>query len=267
MYKIRGEYWVIDGHVDFADGDVGDRNHEMIATEHIVNEHLSNIVSLAEELNVDTESINDNGEVDTYAVSNVLESIFEALIEQNKDEKSAVAYIVQYLNVDNEAYEVLVGRGDARYYVIKHYGWLAVRSNNVELYGYDASKQRVVANAIRDVMYEEGGVEDGEDDTEIAIYDFKTGKSWYTTLEELEQPNISIKTNQQANTTYNKSFFHGTNPRDEEENKYAQTTKTNLNKFNAQAQQQGIVGPGQQVWRGTSESLQFGKWFRDRKTA
>lgn len=269
MYNIRGEYWVIDGHVDFADGDVGDRNHVMIATEHIINDHLADITSLAEELNINTDEINDDhGEsIDPSKLAVVLDEIFETLIgERGMDSNAAHAYIMQTVRVDQDAYKVLRGLGDASFYVIKHLGWLAVRSNNVELYGYDASKQKVVYEAIRDVMYEEGGIEDGqEEDTEIAIYDFKTNKSWYSSLEELNQMHVSVKPNQQAATTYNKSFFHGTNPRDEEENKYSQATKSKLNTLNTAAQKVGIVGQGQQMWRGTSESLQFGKWFR--KTA
>lgn len=270
MYNIRGEYWVIDGHVDFADGDVGDRNHEMIAVSYIINDHLANIASLAEELNINADAISDDyGEdVDPEQVATVLGEIIEALSNQGKDHTSANAHIMQYLGANQEAYNILLGQGDARLYVMKYLGWLAIRSNNVELYGYDSSKQKIVAEAIKDVMYEEGGVEDGQDaDTEVAIYDFKTGKSWYASIEELDHPNVIAKPNQPTANTYNRSFFHGTNPRDEEENKYSQATKSNLNNLNTAAQNQGVIGAGQQLWRGTSESLQFGKWLRDRKTA
>ena len=32
--RIRGEYWIIDGSATFADGDVGDMNHEGYAIDH-----------------------------------------------------------------------------------------------------------------------------------------------------------------------------------------------------------------------------------------
>ena len=37
MTEIKGEYWIYDGNVDFADGDVGDYNHESIAMSHVFN--------------------------------------------------------------------------------------------------------------------------------------------------------------------------------------------------------------------------------------
>ena len=52
MSAIRGEYWIQDGRVDFADGDTGDKNHEMIAVNHVCSEHIEKIYDCAEELGV-----------------------------------------------------------------------------------------------------------------------------------------------------------------------------------------------------------------------
>ena len=55
--EIRGEYWIQDGYVDFADGDVGDRNHEGIAIDAVMGSYAEEVASLAEELEVEHEDI------------------------------------------------------------------------------------------------------------------------------------------------------------------------------------------------------------------
>lgn len=262
MHDIRGEYWIIDGHVDFADGDIGDKNHEAIANDYIFNHFSTNVSNLAEELGIedDTESY---GEVDPEKVTTILNNIIELLMtDKGMNEQGANAYVMKELQADQEAFVILMGGGDPRFYVIKHWGWIAVRSNNVEIFGYDTSRQKQIAEGIRDILYEEGGHEEPE--IEVAIYDFKTGKSWYASLAELEQPHVTPNVNQQVTTTYNKSFYHGTNPKDEEENKYATQAKSGVNQLNQAAQKQGMVGPGQQLWRGTSES--FRSWLESNES-
>ena len=34
LAKLRGEWWIIDGNASFADGDIGDYNHEAVAIEY-----------------------------------------------------------------------------------------------------------------------------------------------------------------------------------------------------------------------------------------
>ena len=80
MTEIKGEYWIYDGNVDFADGDVGDYNHESIAMSHVFNKFANNISSLAEELDIEHE-IEHYGELDTEAMSNLLQEIEDQLGE------------------------------------------------------------------------------------------------------------------------------------------------------------------------------------------
>jgi hypothetical protein len=47
--EINGEYWIQNGSVDYADGDIGDQNHESIAIQSVVHQYADEIADLAEE--------------------------------------------------------------------------------------------------------------------------------------------------------------------------------------------------------------------------
>lgn len=267
MADISGEYWVIDGQVDFADGDVGDRNHEMIAIDSIVSQYVDRVESLADELDIPTD-FHRYDEPDPEGIQQVLNQIHDALTTDSTppmNDQQANAYMMQHIGCDKEAYKVLWGGGDAREYVIEHMGWIAVRSNNVEVFGYDAQRQKEIADAIRNILYEEQGLEDDSyqaEEVELSIYDYHSNKSWYVTLADLESPEVQVRPQQLPSTTYNKSLYNFSNPRDEEENKYSRPTKSRQNPWTTAAQKAKMVGPGQQLWRGTSESMNFADWFR-----
>ena len=193
--KISGEYWIIEGSVDFADGDVGDTNHAMIANNHVVHQFVSEIESLADEYGLETE-LERYGEVDSEQIATVIDEVYERLLEQGISSKEIYQIIQDKIGADAEALQILRGGGDSRLYVMKHNGWIAVRSNNAELFGYDSSKQRYLARGIGDILFDEGNEHFNPSEVEIAIYDHKNRRSWYVTLEELENPNVAVKSQQ-----------------------------------------------------------------------
>lgn len=247
--EIRGEYWVEDGFVNFADGDVGDQNHERIAIDRVIGQFADEVNDLAEELEVEHEEVSPYGEVDQEAFQSTLQAIREKL-EETMQEHQADAYIMQQLGCDEPAYAILMGYGEARVYVMEHLGWIAVRSNNIELFGYDGKRQKEIADSIQQILYEEYGEDETDpSQVELSVYDHKTGKSWYATLQDLEQPEVQSRPTQQLTTTYNKPF---TNPKDTEENKYSNPQPGKINPWNTAARKAGL---GSELWRGTSESV------------
>lgn len=243
-YNIRGEYWIQDGFVDFADGDVGDRNHEIIARDAVISTYAEEVSNLAEELGLDVGHLSRYGEWDYEALGEILRQIYEVLEEQGQT--SIDAYIMQALGCNADALAILSGGGDGRQYAIDHLRWIAIRSNNVELYGYDANRQREIAIAIRDIFEQEQGLEDVDPtQVELTIYDHQSGKSWYVTLEDLEQPQVTARP-QQAPMTVNRGYH-----RDPEENKYSTASGGIQKPWNIAAQKAGI---GMELWRGTSEN-------------
>lgn len=234
--EIRGEYWVIDGFVDFADGDVVDKNHEGIAIEHVVSYYSENIVDLAEEMDIECK-IDTYGEIDTEKIIKVLDEIRDKLVETipNPD-----AYIMNKIGCDEYAYNILWGSGDASSYVMKKWGWIAIRSNNVEFYGYNQKRQKEIADAIEEILSQER--EEADDSVvSLSMEDLKTNRYWTATLEELKSPVVGYRPSEiPQKPIYNRPAYYITPKKD----------TTVPSKTNAWKQQLGS-----EPWRLSSESI------------
>lgn len=244
---IAGEYWIIDGSVDFADGGISDKNHEYIAREYLVLQYQDLIEQLAEKYGVPYEDAFSYGEVDLIQVEDVILGIEEAL--KDRGVRNATEVLERKFG-DSEVVSILKGGGDARQYAMDHYGWIAVRGNNVELSGYDYDRQQEIAGGIWDILEGEGFDTDNIDpsNVELSVYDHATGRSWYVTLQDLEQPQVSVRPSQ-ALTTRTKGLS-----RDSEENKYHFPAKSKDRPWNVAARQYGL---GSELWRGTSEGFEW----------
>lgn len=205
MAKIRGEYWIRDGQVDFADGDVGDQNHEMVALNSIASDHVDALMDYAEELGVNAHDLGIHDEPFTTA-SELLEAIHYALLERGVASVKVAEWIIRKLGINMEVYKLLGGGGDARLYVMKHDGWIAVRSNNIDLFGYDARKKAQMTNGIEEILDQEG-IEEPDDQIEFSVYDHKTKRSFDATLADIKNTNSFARPQQLPNTTYNKPLF------------------------------------------------------------
>ena len=218
MSKIRGEYCIQDGQVDFADGDVGDMGHEAIATNHFANKHIDEIINLAESLGVDLSNRygrfvrNEEYPVsDTIDIRNkIIEAVENQQIEWELPEgvdatDSVNEYLQNSLNVDDDEYACIFGDGDARTLVMEKKGWIAVRSNNVEVYGFDNQKRGYLLKGIDDI-FEQEGIDDPDENIELFLYDHKTKRSWDATLAELKNT-TGFRPITLPQTTYNKPLF------------------------------------------------------------
>ena len=245
--KINGEYWIQAGYVNFADGDVGDANHENIAIQHVFYQYAQEIESLAQEYNIEVE--NSYGDSDPEHLMQALNNIHEFLTGQkNINDKQAWLMIMKELGCNKEAFDVLLGNGDARLYAMKYENWIAVRSNNVELYGYNAQKQKEIVHGIGEILDQEGHEENDDEEVDLSIYDHKSNKSWNTTLKDLE--NFSLRPQQMPQTIYNKPLAIAN--KDQGEN-IEQKNKSQVNPW----KEKGFD------WRGTSENqLSFFKMWQ-----
>jgi len=202
--KIRGEYWIVDGRSDFADGDTGDQNHEMIALNSIASDHTDALYYYATEMGLETEGLLFDDEPFATA-SDLLIAIRSELIERGIDPDQADDTITKRLEVAPDVYKMLGGGGDARLHVMKDKGWVAVRSNNVELFGYDQNKRRELASGLEDILDQEG-IEEPDETLEFNLYDHKTGRSSYVTLADIKGAS-QMRPQSMPNTTYNKPLF------------------------------------------------------------
>jgi len=204
--KIRGEYWIQNGQVDFADGDVGDQNHEMVALNHVASEHLDSLFDYAEELGMETEEFDRYSENPSSTASELLSSIHHELVEKGVSSVQVAPEVIGKLGINAETYKMLGGGGDARLYVMKNEGWIAIRSNNIELFGYDANKKKQLASGLEDILDQEG-IEEPYEQIEFGLYDHKTNRSSEVTLADIKNTNAFARPQQLPNTTYNKPMI------------------------------------------------------------
>ncbi len=240
---IRGEYWIIDGYVDFADGDIGDRNHEMIAIEHLLHRYVDNITSLAEEMGIEFDDPQGFAGVDGELIANVTNEILAQI---------PVAEFLQRTEMPQDVYVVLFGNGDARNYVIVHDGWIAIRNMNIELYGYDARKQKGLADGLWEIMESEGV--ELHDELEFALHDFKTNQQTYLTWKDISNPAPVVRPTI-PNMNQGHSKFVVTNPDTAENQPPNAREKSRPEPWTVAAQKIKLTPPGSQLWRGTSESV------------
>ena len=196
MNYFRGEYWIEDGNVDFADGNVGDKGHELIAMEAAAYE-------LASLCGVDWDSESGKSLEDILmaaAKEEVLDKEFWP-----EDVYEAVRILLEANGESDDSQElvsVAFGRVgyDPREWVISHLGWIWCRGDWFSVNVWNAETRVKLRRGIHSILDEEGFYndsqkynsdgkdEDGDDnplDHPLTIQ-AQTGAEYYVTLRELE---------------------------------------------------------------------------------
>ena len=168
---IRGEYWLNENGPEYADGDVADVNHEMIAESHLLNE-IGNDIS------------DENWGVQTYsnARNMFLEALespqhylgemgdyIEELQAEHGDEWWDYAdfdnYLV-WLNTRNQEEHMrkiqedfvrreIGGMKDPRKHVAQHYDWVRVQGPNIEVWEMNDLAVARIKRQISQIYYDE----------------------------------------------------------------------------------------------------------------
>ena len=213
--EIRGEYWIIQGSAEYADGDNGDKNHEMIAIEHICSENLDKLYHYTKSLGLQSlgpsaAKVHYNSLVDdpVEGVAKLLAAIRSNI--QNSSQPNPIQRwedVIKQSGIDREAFLVMTDGGDARLYMMKRDGWIAVRNNNIELYGLDQNKLKSLSSGLDEVIDQEIGEEDvSDEDIEFNLYDVKNNKSIDVTLKDIKDNNV-FRPQRLPQTKYNTILF------------------------------------------------------------
>lgn len=164
--QLTGEYWLHDGQSEYADGDIGDYNHEMIAFDYFSN--IDREDSAFSGIEINAGYIDWNGLAQRYASENGKE-------EPNNSAETkqyALAYLADNgANIDFFKWE-LAGK-DLREYAVNQ-GWIRVKGNQFQLTELTDQNLRYIQNHIADILSE-----DEYESTEIYIEEWKTKNYFY----------------------------------------------------------------------------------------
>lgn len=198
---LQGEYWFDeDGSTMYADGDIGDMDHEDYVKS-IVTSTILNYFGL--ELK----------EFDSFDLADHFEQIKEVLAEDiDKDDDEAWEkfendfwndpkqmiedYIVENFNEPREKITKMLWMRDAREYAIEEWSWSRVHGKSIEVKRLDTDQINRVSRGIWNALDEEGLIDSDEErmiagQSEYFISTY-TGKSYTTKLDDMDSPeNIS----------------------------------------------------------------------------
>jgi hypothetical protein len=159
---MDGEWWIdTEGTAHYADGDIGDINHENFVVVHCMHEVLDLFENSDNELlgvlaRYLKRFIEDDG-VDIIAVNEFIINWSDMLHREGKITDDQVNDIYSYLRelsgLDEELFDVCFDRDkDCRAYGIKRLGWVRVARNNVECYEANPGMLRTIAKGLWDAM-------------------------------------------------------------------------------------------------------------------
>lgn len=195
--NIQGEYWITDyGEVYYADGDIGDQNHESIALDSIYNE-------LADDFGIDY----DNSDPDQL-IAEILQKImddaespqerqqFQAMADNNPQE--LIANQLMAMGDRNAKFKIACafGRGDAREYAVKVWNWRRVHGHDIECRQLTPQDMKEIARGLHEILDQESSFDDtssDEDDMEFHISTW-AGPRYSVTLGQLESGSLQNKT-------------------------------------------------------------------------
>lgn len=165
MQVVRGEYW-IDEHagVHYADGDVGDYNHEA----HVIDSVSRSVADSLEDY---------DGGWDEVDLDHLLNFIDENELENQ---------------IDPAELAVLYGSVDARDFAMEHWGWKTVRDHNVETWTATRNDLKTIGEGLSEIVYQEAydTPEDAASQLEFYVYSHANGQSKTFTLAALEAGGI-----------------------------------------------------------------------------
>ena len=191
---IRGEYWFDEsGYAQYANGDVGDMNHEAYVIQNCAGELAAYF-----DINLDMKTIS---EVEDDIIEYIKDEVGDAWGDIEDDPADAmIKYLVTFFKMpENKASDLVLtaygSTSDAREYAIKNWNWIRVHGTNIEVNKLNSETLKNVAKGINNALRQEGEMHEedsyeraGQTEYNISTY---TGKRYSITLDDMEAGNVS----------------------------------------------------------------------------
>jgi hypothetical protein len=217
------EWWIReDGSTEFADGDIGDMNHEGIVIQDVQREIISKCEQTFPELR---KQRFDNGEyIDwdefTAAVANAYGRRFaksrplfpkawaKEQLKQGEHEGFLEAAFKR-AGVKEAEWDCASGIGDARDYAMEHWGWKTYRDGHIDTWFFRPSDLQAIISGIENIAEESGWSDKKLNKTSFVINVFSNGKHFNLTLNQMKNPKKPSA--QDVSQTTNNLISYGSN--------------------------------------------------------
>jgi hypothetical protein len=190
---LRGEWWIQDGQSVYADGDVGDINHEA----HVINVLRSEILTYLGVDLVNYDYAPDFNDVADEILDNIKDELtkeeIEDWVEHNEYYNVIATYLkrkgdkniktkLSYLKGHNDSGQTM----DAREYGLKYLGWVRVKGNEIQVNTLTSEDLKNITKGLYDAYNEElekTNVQDVDETNPMGEYTFNidvlSTKSYY----------------------------------------------------------------------------------------
>lgn len=147
MAHLQGEFWLIDGTAVYADGDVGDINHEGMVIQQLTAE-------LVEEVNDECGSRLDSEYVDMTRIEDVIRKHLD-MDPMDRDQDKIENFIIEELQFPKVKLDVINGQVGAREYGFEVLGWKRVAGSSVETQTLSNHDLKEIADGLWDAYQEQ----------------------------------------------------------------------------------------------------------------
>lgn len=180
-----GEWWITnDADTIYADGDVGDYNHEGVVQEHMYSQLISEL----------------NGNTDTALMWTYLNEVVKEYVADEYDRTEVWPYPhfcalfeKEYLHTMSEEFQQNwknLCHEDLREYAAEHWGWIAVKYDNISVWELTEATFKTICRGMNDI-FEQQGI-DEEDETIFQIFSAKEGRLYSLSMHEIESENWTV---------------------------------------------------------------------------
>ena len=183
---IKGDYWIKSGRIQSVAGGYDKDQHNEIAHNFVAKKYVEDMISYARGLGINV--FHYTIYQDKYPGSTVASLMNVLLKKLGKSEAVGVRELQRIFKIDEETFDALSEAEEAMVYVQKHFGWIAAREMNIELFGLDYDKGRILLRGLNRIFEREKLL--GSESMKFTIFDHKTGRTINVTYEDILDGNF-----------------------------------------------------------------------------
>lgn len=179
MPTIKGEYWIIDGSVNYADGDVGDTNHEGYALDHLRR-------TVLDAVGIDAGDEYDWDRIVADIPEAILDSVDFAEMPDDPDPRDMLLHYAEQIGISvgdiDQAFER--SAQDVRDYMAEKHGWICCHQDRFATWFLTREALVMIAEAAGEITEQEGsrcddsGFVDHDFDFELEVFVVSTNKTY-----------------------------------------------------------------------------------------